>query len=180
MTPEERKLIEEAIYLRYCIDAKTAGDPPRIGRLLDAVDALIFSCYECNAGGHTCPGDGMNIPHGAVNCGRHDEDFPIAIEPVEPAPDWIMSEWQYVLTDDRVRIGQQEAEVTSSDVLNWHVDTETYGRPAWPHRAVRMKLKHLGDEWLPFPPGAPVEILCNRERAAALLLQTELDAKVIG
>lgn len=73
MTPEEKAVIDQAIYLRYCIDAGTAGDPPRIGRLLDTVDALIFACPQCNAGGHTCPGDGNPIGHTATDCGGHDK-----------------------------------------------------------------------------------------------------------
>lgn len=73
MTPEEKAVIDQAIYLRYCIDAGTAGDPPRLGRLLDTVDALIFACPQCNAGGHTCPGDGNPIGHTATDCGQHDE-----------------------------------------------------------------------------------------------------------
>lgn len=43
MTPEEKAIIDAAIYLKYCIDAGTAGDPPSIDRLLDTVDALIFA-----------------------------------------------------------------------------------------------------------------------------------------
>lgn len=105
------------------------------------------------------------------------------IEPVEPDPVWTDAQWQYVLTGDRVRIGQegarQEADVEHSNVLDWNVDTHTYGRPAWKHREVTIKLAHLADA-LPFPPAFPVQILCNRERAAALLLQTQLDAKIIS
>ncbi len=73
MTPEEKKVIQSAIYLRYCMDAGTAGDPPRLGKLLDAVDALMVTCTECNAGGHTCPGDGLSIAHGETDCGAHDD-----------------------------------------------------------------------------------------------------------
>lgn len=41
--------------------------------LRNAIDALTYACPECNAGGHTCPGDGEPIPHGATDCGEHSE-----------------------------------------------------------------------------------------------------------
>lgn len=42
-----------------------------IATLRERVDALTYACDECNAGGHTCPGDGNPIPHGANDCGQH-------------------------------------------------------------------------------------------------------------
>lgn len=43
-----------------------------IALLRERVDALTWGCEECNAGGHTCPGDGNSIPHGATDCGQHE------------------------------------------------------------------------------------------------------------
>jgi|SRR5882757_4110517 len=98
------------------------------------------------------------------------------IEPVEPAPEWIPAEWEYVLTGDHVRIGQQEADVADSNVGMWHVDnTDEYRPKRWDHKTVTIKLTHLTGR-LTFPPGGPVEILMNRERQAVFLLQTQLDA----
>jgi hypothetical protein len=42
--------------------------------LANAINALMYACKECDAGGHTCPGDGNPIPHGAGDCGEHAED----------------------------------------------------------------------------------------------------------
>lgn len=68
MTPEEKAVVQAAVYLRHCIDAKTAGDPPRLGRLLDTVEALIFACGDCNTERHTCPGCGTHVGHGDGAC----------------------------------------------------------------------------------------------------------------
>lgn len=43
----------------------------RLVRLRSAADELTWGCPECNAGGHTCPGDGEPIAHGEGDCGRH-------------------------------------------------------------------------------------------------------------
>lgn len=69
---------------RYAILANPhgqgAGLPSAVLEALTALGAatyqLAISCEECNAGGHTCPGDGDHIPHGAANCGKHDETRP--------------------------------------------------------------------------------------------------------
>lgn len=52
--------------------ATNAGIPMPV-YIYDAYSNLIFACLECNAGGHTCPGDGVSIPHGATDCGQHDD-----------------------------------------------------------------------------------------------------------
>lgn len=112
MTPEEKALVQAALELRYCVDMGTAGtatyglsvaqrreglvnrpaDGLRIGRLLDAADALIYSCNECNTNTHTCPGDGNPIGHGDTACAEHGSSGSrtksIASAPVEQvAPD---------------------------------------------------------------------------------------------
>ena len=53
--------------------------------LTAAVGAMITNCQQCDAGGHTCPGDGNDIPHGAGDCGQHDDNTP-------QRPDWWTSE----------------------------------------------------------------------------------------
>jgi len=94
------------------------------------------------------------------------------IEPVEPAPEWVPAEWRYVLSRDHVRLGGQEADVTTSSVTQWHADnTDSYHPKPWEHTEVRVRLAHLGDAMLDFPPAAPVEILMGRERQAVYMLQ---------
>lgn len=57
-----------------------------LGKLLDtseltkSIDRLLFECDDCNYDWHRCPGDGKPIPHGAGNCGEHDDDAPILTE----------------------------------------------------------------------------------------------------
>jgi hypothetical protein len=158
MTPEDLKVIQEAIYLRYCIDAKTAGDPPRLGRLLDAVDALIYACPECNGGGHTCPADGDSIPHGATDCGDHDETAP-------DAPEWIAATWGDTRDGDTVRLGEAMARIAT-----WYRPTDKIGA------SVNVKLVGINidvsDGILTFPPGNPVEILMDAERKAVHVINS--------
>lgn len=86
--------------------------------------------------------------------------------------DWVPATWRYVLTGDRVRLGESEAEVTASNVGDWHVDASDYWHPkAWEHTEVKTKLKHTGDVWLPWPPDSAVEIFMDSTRKAAYVLQ---------
>jgi hypothetical protein len=117
------------------------------------------------------------------------------IEPVEPAPEWVAAEWQHVLIGDHVRIGQSEADVTTSSnsvagagdfhahedgwVWSEELKKNVMAVSRWDHKEVRVRLAHLGETVLEFPPGGPVEILMNRERAAIHLLQTQLDAQPV-
>lgn len=96
--------------------------------LTKAVDALTFGCPECNAGGHTCPGDGNSIPHGAGNCGEHEDDAPL------PIP------------NERRRLADYLSEVAHGTVQEWMriVDVEedilTPGSGA-----MQVRLRHAGD-----------------------------------
>ncbi len=118
---------------------------------------LIYVCETCNSGGHTCPGDGNSIKHGDPDCGH---------------PDWMPATWRYVLKGDWVRLGESEAEVTASNVGEWHVDTSDYWRPKpWEHTEVKVQLKHTGKVWLPWPASSEVEILMDGTRRAAYVLQ---------
>lgn len=112
------------------------------------------------------------------------------IEPQEPVPEWIGTMWQYVLTGDHVRIGQEEADIKASSVIMWHAHedgwewNEQAGRnemkvSRWDHKDVTITRASHPTEKLKFPPGAPVEILMNRERQAQHLLQTAFDAKPV-
>src|SRR3954470_17181172 len=83
MTPEEKAVIEAAMAERNSL-----------GRLLDrsplalAVHALIFSCPQCNAGGHTCPGDGNPIGHTQTDCGQHEEPDEMDKRTADTLPCW--------------------------------------------------------------------------------------------
>ena len=70
MTPEEKAVIEAAVDWHHLWERRPGGNH---AALYDTVRALIYSCPECNAGGHTCPGDGNPIGHTASDCGEHDD-----------------------------------------------------------------------------------------------------------
>jgi hypothetical protein len=123
MTPEEIKVIRRAYKShRGCVPETCGGsrlDPCSLGH---ALDALTYACPDCNAGGHTCPGDGNPIPHGAGDCGEHDE--PITDEQrslarylSEYALD-VVHEWMRIVEIDgdptEPRSGQIQARAT------WH------------------------------------------------------------
>lgn len=59
------------IELIKAVDQAAYDGVPMPTYIHDAYRNLTFTCSECNAGGHTCPGDGVSIPHGAPNCGQH-------------------------------------------------------------------------------------------------------------
>jgi hypothetical protein len=163
VTPEEKAVIQSAIYLRYCLSAGTAGDPPRIGRLLADVDALIFACPECNQGGHACPGDGEGIAHGETDCGKHAEPAPAA-----PQREWLPATFADCIVGDRVRLGSEETTVRGSNTLLWH--TRNGGRQGWEHTVLYMDLE-ANPGMHEYPAGTACEILCDAERKASLLLQ---------
>lgn len=73
MTPEERAVVQAAIRM-HAIGREPTG--PEQSELRRLTHQLIFICPECNAGGHTCPGDGNSIGHGDRDCGEHDDDGP--------------------------------------------------------------------------------------------------------
>ncbi len=80
MTPEEKAVIDAAMEWHYAILANPSAIPlvPMSGPALAlegisrATWRLVTSCPECNAGGHTCPGDGKSISHTATDCGEHE------------------------------------------------------------------------------------------------------------
>jgi hypothetical protein len=61
------------IELIKAVDRAAYGGIPMPTYIHNAYSALVFACPECAAGGHTCPGDGSSIPHGATDCGQHDD-----------------------------------------------------------------------------------------------------------
>lgn len=174
MTPEEKAVIQAAIKEHHGCAPESCGgsrmDPCSLGNALDDLVASKLPRY-------INPEDGSNSV--------------AEIEPQEPAPVWLPAEWQHVLSGDRVRIGQQEADVETSNnsvpganqfhahedgwVWDEQLQKNVMKVSRWDHKEISIKLAHLAEK-LPFPPGAPVEILMNRERQAIHLLQVQLDA----
>jgi hypothetical protein len=176
MTPEEKAVIDAAI--------EWASGAPILNTLStalhDAVNQLIVSCPQRNAGGHTCPGDGNSISHTATDCGEHDE--PASDEPV-----WVETAWKYVRRGDRVRMrdGGTPAEVQAICVQEFGQNIESrwsedYGRwfdnykGAWNHLEVIVRLSLAPEKIIPFPPNAAVQVLMNAERRAIHLLTEQL------
>lgn len=109
---------------------------------------------------------------------------PSFVTPSEPiletppaAPEWVPSFFRHVIAGDRLRIGQDRAEVVSCRISEWHVDnTNKYEPRPWNHTEVHVLLRINDDDPtvalpLQFPPDTPVEILADRERKAQLILQ---------
>ena len=130
-------------------------------QLHNAIQSLTYECEECNAGGHTCPGDGQPIPHGASNCGQHDE--PKLID-----SHWVPSTFLHIEEGDRLRIGEDEATVLAVSKLGFHADNTRPRDPKpWEHVELRAD---LGFGMTSFPTNTAVEILCSVARRALLNL----------
>lgn len=157
MTPEEKAVIQAAIA------AHDIGRLPSTAQetiLRQTVHALIFSCPECNQGGHTCPGDGEPIGHGENNCGQHDQ----------PDPVWMPAMLRDCLTGDRMRIGSEETDVLHSSIDDWHATADQWRPAPWDHEELILDLSaNPGRQQ--YPADLACEILCSPERAATLLLQ---------
>lgn len=109
--------------------------------LSNAIEHLTtVACQECNAGGHTCPGDGNPIPHGAADCGEHDDaDEPQRMVAMPPMVDsaasaldteliWVERTWADVRRGDMVKLPGSEAApafVVDAKRQAWHVDPRT-------------------------------------------------------
>jgi hypothetical protein len=157
-------------------------DVPSVGPENDPAqqEELWRTCEECNSGGHVCPGDGNPIEHGQGGCGQHDDpDTAVPavsqremVEPQEPEPEWVTSQWGFVLSGDRIRLNGQEADVSNSSASEFYANNEDPYRPTFePHVEVMVSLAHLPGRMLPFPALDEVDILMDRMRKAQLVLQ---------
>lgn len=167
MTPQELAVIQAAMEWRYAILAnphgQAAGLPPAVLETLTTLGTatyqLAISCPECNAGGHTCPGDGDHIPHGATDCGNHD-DVRREIAQVDPVLVWVERTWVDVRTGDQVRMPGTDvtAHVQNAMLQRWHVDPRSseYRPEALEWSAVRVLLD--GGKAYDMDPAKPVEI----------------------
>lgn len=125
------------------------------------------------------------VAHGDLETLREDlkaalnPSFATPSEPIletpPAAPEWVPSFFRHVIAGDRLRIGQDRAEVVSCSVSEWHADnTNKYEPRRWDHTEVHVSLRINDDPAsvsLQFPPDTPVEILADRERKAQLILQ---------
>jgi hypothetical protein len=94
------------------------------------------------------------------------------VEPLEPEPEWVTSQWGFVLSGDRIRLNGQEADVSNSSASEFYANNEDPYRPAFePHVEVMVSLAHLPGRMLPFPALDEVDILMDRMRKAQLVLQ---------
>ena len=76
MSTDRRAELERAALAaaeQWYSDGRAGHRLPSV-RLTKAIEALIFDCPECNAGGHTCPGCGASVAHyGPRACSDCDE-----------------------------------------------------------------------------------------------------------
>lgn len=179
MTPEEKSVIEAAMA------GNGIGSVPTTAQghvLREAVHALIFSCPQCNAGGHTCPGDGNPIGHTQTDCGEHEEpdtsaNWRVVRDDVEQ--EWVPGTLAQCLVGDRIRIGTDETDVLRCSAGVWHADTSDAWHPrGWKHIELRMDLS-ANPGFQEYPPNLPCEILATPERKAALLLQSAFPGSAV-
>lgn len=81
MTPEEKAVVQAAISMHKIGRVPTRQEE---NALRTIVHKLIFACPDCNAGGHTCPGDGNSIGHGDFSCGEHGENPNVVTPDFDP------------------------------------------------------------------------------------------------
>ena len=162
MTPEERVVIQAAIkFARPSLANIFVLAEESDGRAIHkAVVALQLACNDCHYGKHQCPDCGKDVEHGDVDCGQHDEE-------------WIPSTFRYVVEGDQLRIGRDVAYVSGGGAQEWHADnTNKYEPKRWDHIEVHLTLSLVNETLqLQFPPDTEVDILCDAERKAQLLLQ---------
>lgn len=175
-TPEELAVIQAAMAWRDAVLAHpealrplhnaSNALTPVLSELSRTTSLLAMSCEECNAGGHTCPGDGNRIPHGATDCGGHDIPDSQAIAEMEPALIWVERTWADVRLGDRVQMVSSDnppAIVQMCVHLHWHVDPRSgkYNPEPLEWSGVRVALLHPADVIsgpYEMDPAKPIEI----------------------
>lgn len=172
MTPEEKTVIDLAIEWRRSVPGSRT---PLTVDFESAIERLIFSCPQCNWGGHTCPGDGNVISHTDTDCGEHEDDklpAPMNITEQErwsdlwASPKWVETTMLFALAGDRIRIGAEETNVLRSTSGVWHVNNADAWHPTpWKHTELRMELEAVPG-FVEYPPAASIEISMTLERRA--------------
>lgn len=164
MTPEEKAVLDLAIEWGHAVPG--SHERSHIGRFLEsAIKALIYSRAPSD-----CACDPTKRMYcAAINCHGGAE-----------IKEWRPAALRFVLAGDRIRIGTDETIVTASSLGVWHADNMDPWRPvAWTHEELRLDLE-ANPGLKQYPANTPCDILCDAARAAALLLQTELEAELIG
>lgn len=154
--------------------------------LSNALEALTFGCDLCNTERHLCPGCGEHLSHGETaclncapmvtdlcQCSRTERVYCHSSQcrggaDITDDPKWIMTSFLYIEQGDTLRMGGDVARVAAVSKLDWHADVSDPYRPkAWEHTEIRAD---VGFGMVNFPPGTPVEVLCDAERKAQLML----------
>jgi hypothetical protein len=142
--------------------------------LYEAVKRAWLDCPQCNAGGHTCPGDGKDIAHGATDCGEH------AVE-AEQELIWVPRTWTDVRTGDDVRLPGTDATAHVEHAVRqrWNVDSRT-GTASWnppqplEWSGVKVTLRTTANPDQPaelvMDPAKPIEIKLTQGEADAIEL----------
>ena len=168
MTPEEKAVIKAAVEMRNALTLDPHV-PPGTGQLINAIDALIYSCPQCNAGGHTCLGCGENIAHTETACPNWEQGCATLERPAE----WVPATMREAIKGDTVRLGTSEAKVAGIGP-DWkgHVDPRSGKYEALPleHTLIPVRLEGR-DDLLHLAPTLEIEILMTIERRAALVVQ---------
>ena len=144
----------------------------------------VWECSNCApllAGASVDRVDGSDPEKPCWECGRLGEDLPT----------WNVGTWAWVLPGDRVRLGGVEATVSRRYAGEWFSKIDSIrldnGKmwdkiSPWKHREVKVSLQVDGqpEKSYKLGPNGEVEILCDAERTAILLLQAELNGEVIS
>lgn len=168
MTPEERAVIDAAIerWSSWIADETESEDLDLAG----AVQALIFTCPRCNAGGHTCPGCGAGIGHTATAYAQCEREALPYDAPVDTELKWWPRTYADVRTGDTIRASADApvARVLTCSQGHWHVRASGKTGP-WAHMddvpvehdITAVRLDYAGgdpERLLHIPSTAPVEI----------------------
>lgn len=175
MTPEEKAVIKAAMEWRNTWERKPEGNNLA---LHNAIDALIYSCPQCDAGVHACPGCGENIAHTDTACAECDRalDEEVAEDARRVAvfeAEWVPATMREAIKGDTVRLGTSEAKVAGIGP-DWkgHVDPRSGKYEALPleHTLIPVRLEGR-DDLLHLAPDLKIEILMTTERRAVLVVQ---------
>lgn len=152
--------------------ARQAATMPRATELREAIEALIFDCLECNAGGHTCPGCGASVAHyGPRVCPDCDEvvAWDRAVAASHASQDAELERMGREMADERAHLAEQLREIGQGTMQEWMriVDLEDIAgipfqaRAGWQDHQGSMVLgeQRYGDEYGAFRLTVSVEDL---------------------
>jgi hypothetical protein len=158
---------------QYRLVVRVEALPDKPAPAIDMRDPRIRRasfCIECT--------DGDEDPRAWCDCGGDTERYGACTPPCcsrahdpENCParvEWVASTFLHIEKGDRLRMGEDEATVLAVSKLNFHADnTDPYRPKAWEHVELRAD---VGFGMTSFPTGTPVEIWCDAERKAQLIM----------